>query len=214
MVTGILHGTNPTNPCHPATLHHQLHNTIPVGGGFATYLPPDNTYKYLGVHISLTLNWATQLASALDIIKTKGHNILTTALPQGASPRQCLALIEKCIKPAICHAMPAMPYTPTDILTLDRALAALAKKCCKLPITYPTASIHLPHTHGGLGVPSLTTNYTQIICTNLTRALNDPGKLGHITHALLHTETTQPGYFGFGQAPSGKTRKFPEQLPG
>ena len=88
--------------------------------------------------------------------------------------------------------MPAMPYTPTDILTLDRALAALAKKCCKLPITYPTASIHLPHTHGGLGVPSLTTNYTQIICTNLTRALNDPGKLGHITHALLHTETTQP----------------------
>ena len=88
---------------------------------------------------------------------------------------------------ACMHATPRRKYVEQGEKTLDRALASLAKKCCTLPTSYPTASIHLPHTHGGLGIPSLTTNYTQIICTNLTRALNDPGKLGCITHALLQT---------------------------
>ena len=190
MITGILHGSHPKDPTNHKALTKLLHNTILINDTWATYLPPNEPYKYLGVPVSLTLNWRPLMKQALALIHSKGHQILTTAKPKGATPLQCLRLITTCIKPAITYPMTVAPYSYSDIGILDKALWTLAKKCCDLHPSFPTASVCLPLGQAGLGIPSLMVDYAQITAAHLTRSLNDTGKLGRLTTALLHKEAT------------------------
>eukprot|EP00798_Chlamydomonas_sp_ICE-L_P006926 gene6926-biopygen13450 len=80
------------------------------------------------------------------------------------------------------------PYSYSDIGIVDKALWTLAKKCCDLHPSFPTASVCLPLGQAGLGIPSLMVDYAQITAAHLTRSLNDTGKLGRLTTALLHKE--------------------------
>jgi len=41
--------------------HHQLANKVLVQGQAAQFLKPDDPFPYLGVHITMDLNWSHQL---------------------------------------------------------------------------------------------------------------------------------------------------------
>ena len=58
VVSGILNKSHPSKPTHNEIIKQRL-DKIPLGDSYATYQSPDTAYKYLGVHISLTLNWKT-----------------------------------------------------------------------------------------------------------------------------------------------------------
>ena len=188
MVSGILHKSHPSQPTHNNTLKQRLEK-IPLGNSYATYQPPDQAYKYLGVHISLTLNWKTQLHSTIETIHNKGLSILTKAKNR-ATPTQCLRIISQCVRAAIKYPMIVAPFSLTDIHVIDRAVLKTVKLCCSLPRSFPTRALHLPKTEAGLGVPSLLTEYTQITATALTQSMNDQGHLGILTRALLDKSTS------------------------
>jgi len=42
-------------------VHHQLANKVLVQGQAAQFLKPDDPFPYLGVHITMDLNWSHQL---------------------------------------------------------------------------------------------------------------------------------------------------------
>jgi hypothetical protein len=188
-VTGILHHTHPQDPTNEAILKAQLHNKITMGNAHAKYTPPTQPCKYLGLHISLNLDWQPQAQITLQMIRDKGGQILKRAIGSGASSRQGLHLIQTCIKPAVAYTMIGAPYTDQDIAQMDRAIASITKRCCRLPTGFPNAAIHSPTSEAGLGISSLMMEYTQITTATLTRAMNDQGKLGHITRALLPTQS-------------------------
>ena len=158
------------------------------------------------MQICLTLDWHPQLLHTLKLIETKSNQIIQNALKKGATPRQCLQLIQTCVKPAVAYTMVAAPYSEGDVARMDRAIAALAKSCCSIPKGFPNAAIHRATQDGGMGISSLMTEYTQITAATLTRALNDKGKLGCITKALLQPQGAHLGDAAIGDLPYKATR--------
>jgi hypothetical protein len=139
------------------------------------------------MHISLNLDWTTQVNATLQALNARGDQVLR-AKAAGASTGQCLRLIETCVKPLATYPMAVAPFTPQDVAHLDRAITTLVKKCWGLPISFPNAAIHLPREEAGMGVASLQVDYIQVTTSTLTKALNDPGRLGLITRALLKAQ--------------------------
>ena len=203
-VTGILHKTSSSNPCNPNRLHKLLHGRIRVGCSLIPYLPPTEPYPYLGIPVSLVLDWSPQITAAVKLVQDKG-----TLLSQSmASPRQCLHVIATCIKPAVAYAFAVAPYSTFDISRLDRAIAVAVRKCCKLPKSFQNAAIHLSHTHAGMGVGSLMVEYVQVTTACLTRALNDTGRLGLVTRALMDLQHKQLSNLPPDQLPARATKHY------
>lgn len=139
------------------------------------------------MHITLTLNWKYDLLERISAIKAKGAALAASF----ASYRQRRVILSKVIRPAATYAFPLAPYTRHEISILDRALAQVARRCLDLPSSFPTAALLSDPGEGGLGIGSLMADYVQLNCAGLTKALNDTGRLGRITQALLETQLTR-----------------------
>jgi exonuclease III len=145
------------------------------------YFPPDKTYKYLGVHTCPAMLWHKQLEETLKHISDMGNKLARSL----ASPRQCLQILKMVIKPAVSYAFCVAPYTTSEIHQLDRAISRVARSCCRLPRSFPTAAILLDQEAGGMGLTSLTVDYGQVSTACLVRAVDDSDRLGLVTSALL-----------------------------
>ena len=205
-VTGILHGTNPHNPTSTTQLEGQIKNKIPIGSAFAKYTPPTESCRNLGVLITLTLDWIPQVERMVGIVQDKGDRLIYKAKPAGASPRQLLNLIQTAIKPAVIYTMAVAPYRPQDLARLDMAIATITKKCTNLAISTSSAAIHLPVDEAGMGITSLLVDYLQISASTIIRGLNNTGKLGATTKALLHKQCEMLGDLPPDQLPTAATR--------
>ena len=72
-----------------------------------------------------------------------------------------------------------------------------------------TASILLSQEHCGFGLISLTVDYATRAAESLTHALNDPGRLGAASRALLHLERERMGGFPVDEVSTGLARYCP-----
>ena len=196
IATAILHRNYETglipkssSPCNGPRIRNQLEGKITLGGKPVPYLPPDEPYKYLGVWLTLTLNWKYQLNKTLKDIKTKGEAILASM----ASTKQKLRMINQVIRPGITYDLPLAFYNPQDISKMDNKIASLARKTCWLPNSSPTTGILSTQEQGGLGIISLWTDYIQLSTSMITKALNDTGRLGTVTRALLNLQNNKTG---------------------
>ena len=72
-----------------------------------------------------------------------------------------------------------------DLQVLNAAIARVAKKAYRLPLSTPTYCPLQSRENAGMGVSSLMLNYVQLNTKYLIRALNDRGPLGMTTRALL-----------------------------
>jgi len=185
-VTGILHhrawadrGLN--GPTCARTLKSALAEKIKISGQAVPYLPPTDPYKYLGVHVTLTLNWSAQMTHVCKAVRDKG-DLLQGSL---ASSDQCIRIIQNCIQPIVSYSFPTMAYTPNDIRLLDAMIARVARRCYGLPTSFPTRAVLLPAEQYGLGVGSLLPIYVRMAARALALSLNDEGRLGVVTRAML-----------------------------
>ena len=139
-VTGILHhrawadrGLN--GPTCERTLKAALHAKVKISGRPVPYLPPTEPYKYLGVHVTLTLNWSTQMAHVCKGVRDKG-DLLQGSL---ASPDQCIRIVQSCIQPVVAYSFSTMAYTPRRYKTIGRDDSAhsppLLRPACKFSHT-------------------------------------------------------------------------------
>lgn len=195
-VTGILYGDYMTGltPCNNSpnntrTLKRQLEGTIRIGGHAIPFLAPDKAYRYLGVWITLTLDWGPQLRASLQKTRDKGQALIGSM----ASQRQKLHSIQMCIKTAITYCFCLAPYTAADIDALDKEVVSIAKACCNLPKGTPTAAVLLGKDSAGLGVLSLWEDYVQVNGAALSRSISDDGRLGIVTRGLLMLQNKKVG---------------------
>jgi hypothetical protein len=164
-------------------------NQFCFDGKAVPYLQPTEAYRYLGVHITLTLDWKAQLTALRETIKGRAENITACS----ATPDQKLQMIQRLIHPAVAYSLSTMAYTQADMATLDAIITRAVRTCYKLPKYLPSQAIVLPPEAFGLGVGSLRELYAVKAARCLTLSLNDTGRLGITTRALLKLQTFRNG---------------------
>ena len=109
----------------------------------------------------------------------------------------------------VTYAFGIVPYTMQEVGRLDRTLAGITRRCCRLPRSMSTASILLSQEKCGIGLISLTVDYATRAAESITHALNDPGRLGAISRALLNLERNRMGGFPVDEVSTGLARYCP-----
>ena len=147
----------------------KTHHTTTGGthGGAAEavpYLHPTEPFKYLGVWMTLTLNFSHRFSDLLTQVKLQCARLVEA----GAPPRLALQAIQRVIKPKITHCMSAMPFSGADIDKLHSVLCAATRACMKLNQTFPTQAVLFPTSMGCVGLTQLIIDYAQIAAAALT----------------------------------------------
>ena len=90
-------------------------------------------------------------------------------------------------------AFPICPYTPNDIAGLDSLMVRTAQRSIRLPGYTPNAMVLEDRQRAGVGVCSLLVDYTQYNLSYVTSALNDQGRLGSVSRALMQKQLAYCG---------------------
>jgi ribonuclease HI/exonuclease III len=191
IATGIMHGDAQrmaghvpcTRPDDMRELRRKIGN-IKVMGETIPLCSPHEKVEYLGVMMTHTLYWKPQIDSMIDTARTKCDKIVQSL----ASPDQCLRMIQRCVKPALMYSFHLAALTSTDISVLDSILAGAVRQCYRLPRNTATAALLLSHRRMGFGLISLQADYVQLNTEVLVNCMNDPGRLGTVTNALLRMQ--------------------------
>ena len=88
--TGALFGSMPTQPLTAPNLKPSLSGktkAISMGGGTVPFLDPSQPYKYLGVYISLSMDWETQIQAVINEADTQGEAAGSVTGVEKAVPR-------------------------------------------------------------------------------------------------------------------------------
>ena len=117
-----------------------------------------------------------------------------TLLALMASPKLRLRVLQSGVQTLIAYSLPTGAYTSQDISRLDSLVACCAKRAMHLPGWAPNAMVHEDRDKAGMGITSMLTDYVQGSAAILTRALNDQGKLGAVTRALLPRQLQLAGH--------------------
>ena len=139
--------------------------------------PHEQPYHYLGVELTMTLNWKFQL----EAVKLQAKAKLNSSM---LLPRQKLTYVQICIRPAVTYAFPISQYDVKGIQMLDKKMAAIAKQAMKLPRDLPNGVLLSSKERAGIGIGSLFVDYGQLSAAHLTRCFNDEGPLGRSTRSL------------------------------
>ena len=93
--------------------HHQLANKVLVQGQAAQFLKPDDPFPYLGVHITMDLNWSHQLTHMTVKLSLELKRLKNSF----ASPKQTMDIFRTAIVPsiAIFPSYPLLPKCPKSM---------------------------------------------------------------------------------------------------
>ena len=192
--TGILYRNVINSPygrkCPTTQVAAQLTNQILIQNKYATFLPPTKPFTYLGVEITMTLDWRPQHAKTRKTALDKVNHLIHSKITR----QQKAHILKTCIRSAINYTFTCTPYTQQDLHLLDRIITKAAKQIYNLPECFPSAIIHQDIDKGGLGFPSLTTEYTATNTNTLISSLHTHGRIGTITKAILQQQLARLGH--------------------
>lgn len=175
------------HPFNSPLLQAQLQNLLYYRNEPIPFLDPRKPYKYLGMEVTLDLNWSYQFKSLQDSINLKGQQLIAAKV----SPRRALHIIQTSLKPKITYSLSLAPFSIADLTIWDLIIARTAKTCMRLPKRMPGRAMMLPTSQGGVGICSLVQDCMKFCTSALVRALNDTSTLGIITQAALRTQLKQ-----------------------
>ena len=167
-----------------AQVRQQLEGAIMVQRAPVAYLDPREPFTYLGVELTMTLDWGPQHRKTLAKVRERLEQLRTSF----ATPAQKMRIIETAIKPAATYAFCVTPYTKADIRALDSAITCAVKQAHGLPPSAPTAMVHEDTAAFGLGCASLAAAYAHRNSAALVECLRDTGRMGTITKAALEQQ--------------------------
>ena len=200
-VTAILHRSAGSgvhgNRDPTAQAQAQLEGRVRIQGQPIKYLAPTEAFTYLGVKLTLTLDWRPQTSALMDAIRAKAERLTQSH----ASPRQVIRIIHTCIKAAASYSFFVAPCSMADLDFMDRAIVRVVKKAFGLAIAFPSVMIHEDIDRGGLGVPSLRVEAMSKAAAALVDCLQDTGRLGAVTYALLKFQSSHMGGLNALQCP-------------
>jgi ribonuclease HI len=187
LTTGVLHSATGKKlpgckgPTDEQAIANQL-NDILIQGKTIASTSPTTPFKFLGVTLTMTLDWKPQRTIMLNKIRHKVSALITNDF---ATPNQRRRVINTCIRPMILYGMEVAPYNEATLAALDGLLAKAMKKSYGIMTSAPTAMAHSDILQFGLGCTSITVEYHQKCTAALVEASNDPYRDGIITRAIL-----------------------------
>ena len=170
--------------------HHQLANKVLVQGQaaqFRTVLKPDDPFPYLGVHITMDLNWThqpTHMTTKLSLKLERLKNYF-------ASPKQTMDTIRTAIVPSIANSFPITPCSLSVLNQWDTQTLAAIKSKYKPWMCTLTALLWEDNLHYGLGCSSLRIEFHYRNALALITSLYNEVKHGRLTETLLEHQTQQ-----------------------
>ena len=97
-------------------------------------------------------------------------------------------MLEETVRTMAPYSFGVSPYSPKDIHAMDSILARAKRKILRLPRSFPTLALVGSKEEGLWGQGSLYKEYIQTTTAILTHKLNDEGRLGMVTRALLNRQ--------------------------
>ena len=180
LVTAALYQTSPKDPYNRGTIRRVVQQ-IQLKGQPLTFNAPDEPFKFLGLHFTMTLNMRPQFERTLATLK----EMVSSMTRSVARPSQKHRTLMGCIRAKLRHAFCLAPYTLAQIGLLDSQMAKAAKLAYGLKPYIANAWAHEDVSRGGLGCHSLQVEYHEVQVQRLIHALNDNGILGHLTRATM-----------------------------
>ena len=185
--TAALHCSNPDKPYDHTTVSKRITGRVHVQGTQVQVHAPKEAFRYLGIYITMDLQWRVQYQHMLQLVTKKLASLKRSWL----SPKQKMRVLNTSVRPMIRYTFPVAPCTQQQIKTLDSLMTSAAKAAYGLPTCASTAFAHNDVDQGGLGCPSLQVEYHAVLAERLIITLNDHTTTGHITRALTQQQLAQ-----------------------
>ena len=108
-------GQSPLSEKVVETSRRQLEQVTLAGQNLPFHHPDKDPYRYLGVMLTLTLNWRVQVGTLLSKVNEKATKIVNSL----CSPAQKVHYIQSSIRPYITYSFPLAIYSLQDINRFD-----------------------------------------------------------------------------------------------
>ncbi|KAJ9517856.1 hypothetical protein QJQ45_004218 [Haematococcus lacustris] len=191
LATAALHHSVETGMCSNAAeadkrARQQL-QTISLQGKPVTYHRPTSPFTYLGVLITMTLDWKPQHTAMITQLRQKLERLRRSF----ASATQAIHIIRTAIIPSLAYSFCAVPCTPGDLELYDRSINQCVKLKLRLPLGTPNAIIREDAGKLGMGISSTAQEYHARNTTALTHSLQSTDVThAHISRSMLHKQIT------------------------
>jgi hypothetical protein len=144
---------------------------------------PTEPFKYLGITLTLDLNWSHQVTATRAKISDRVAALNQAPVTEGMARELDAAAIIGGIR----HTFAVAPYTLGDLEKFDRMRAAVLQHQYALPKSFHAQTHFASYHQFGVGQPSLVPHYVQALGEHFCNMLNDSGRLGTLAHRMLHT---------------------------
>ncbi|KAJ9513002.1 hypothetical protein QJQ45_029224, partial [Haematococcus lacustris] len=191
LATAALHHSIETGMCSNAAeadkwARQQL-QTVSLQGKPVTYHRPTSPFTYLGVLITMTLDWKPQHTAMITQLRHKLERLRRSF----ASARQAIHIIRTAIIPSLAYSFCAVPCTPGDLELYDRSINQCVKLKLRLPLGTPNAIVREDAGKLGMGISSTAQEYHARNTTALTHSLQSTDVThAHISRSMLHKQIT------------------------
>lgn len=152
--------------------------------GPTTYpcLPPRSTYKYLGVHISLSLEWATNATHVMAAVRKK----ISKLKYSWATPDQRVEILKSAIIPKATYAAATGTFDLRQLHILDTMIGTSMKEATGMGKSAKRAFSFAPKVEGaGLGLPSVQAQATKAMIRHMSGILNENGDIAQAVTGIV-----------------------------
>jgi exonuclease III/ribonuclease HI len=188
VATAALHRDVHTKLCTvtemPRRVARQLEGQLQIQGEHAQPIGPRDPFRYLGVLLTMMLDWGPQHRANAQTLHTK----LQQARDSHGRADQIQRLVQRSVMPAITYAMGVVPHNRNDLKVLDVKVGTTIKAVYGLPRSAPSTMVHEDIDRFGMGITSLAVPYATRSAQLLISSLQDEGTLGKVTRALLELQ--------------------------
>jgi ribonuclease HI len=181
---------SPTSPAGLALTRARTDRQIPFFHSYLRYLPPTAPFDYLGITMTMTLNWSFHQRRALADCRAQSTALASSSL----TPASKLLTMQRWIQRKVAYAFPVVPYSNAEIDLLDRACAKVIRAAYGLHRGMPLALIRSSVAEFGLGHTSLSVLYHVENTKHLAWTLNHPGPVAEQTLETLRWQLKLLGH--------------------
>ena len=157
-------------------------STLTLNSKTLPTLQAHETYKYLGAHLALDGNFKKEKQLIIKRTKEAAAQLRRTVYTRD----QIEKLLEICVIPIFLYTAAIVPWTPTELNTINNIWISIRKYAFKLPIQSASAPYQTGIHEGGLGHPPIEWHLLRAQHTHMEQCLLHNDEL-----AALFIENTQ-----------------------
>ena len=180
------------------------------------FLPPDKSYKMLGVHINPVLNFTEHFQHVTGEVRKLAAVLRRRRL----SPARKQQVIDQLLQ-AKYHAVHLGIFTDAQMDQIDKILASASRNAHQLTPGFPTEALRRGPTQYGLGCLPIRTRAAKMGLSHLVETINNPSERGllaaeHVRRISARFSDWPEEAFDTGRAnlPTLRLLRYIQSVPG